>query len=116
MHWSTKGKGNKGKRNKGKGECRESGHGDQQEDAEDQRPGGHGVVWSNKQRLYNPEHGQKDALATTERLRTDLTDLTSRVARMAGTMEEMQDRWYAREKAHTHEKEKDKFETQAGGK
>ena len=66
--------------------------------------------------MYNLEHGQLYNVAKTERLRSDLYELTCKVARMAGTMEEMQDKWYAKEKAQTYEKAKKKLETHIGSK
>ena len=57
-----------------------------------------------------------DNVANTERLRTDLYELTCKVARMAQTMEDMQDKWYAKENAQTYEKAKGNLDKYAGNK
>ena len=60
------------------------------------------------------EHGHVDNVANTERLRTDLYELTCKMARMAQAMEDMQDKWHAKEKAHTYEKANDNLDKYAG--
>ena len=62
------------------------------------------------------EHDQLDNVANTERLRADLYELTCNVARVAGTMKEIQDNWYAKEKAQTYEKAKKNLESYTGSK
>ena len=101
VHWSTKGKGKKGKRNKGKGEGKDNGQGEQRDEGGETRPSGQVGGWSNKQRLYNLEHDQEDNVANSERMRndlyelsckvamrSDLYELTCKVARMAQTIED----------------------------
>ena len=88
---------------------------EQREEGGESRLSGQVGGWSNKQRLYNLEHGQVDNVANSERMRNDLYELTCKVARMAQTMENMQNRQYAKEKAQTYEKAKENLDRYAGG-